>query len=50
MPTNRMIRIFVSSVFTAFENDRNVLDEQVFKPLKAYCEKQGFAFQTIDLR
>ena len=50
MPTNRMIRIFVSSVFTAFENDRNVLDEQVFKPLKTFCEKQGFVFQAIDLR
>ena len=45
-----MIRIFISSVFTAFEDDRNRLNKDVFKEMKVYCESKGFSFQIIDLR
>lgn len=45
-----MIRIFVSSTFQDFKEERDALAEQVFPELEKKCRKNGFSFQAIDLR
>lgn len=45
-----MIRIFVSSTFNNFEEERNTLNQKVYFELEDLCRRNGFSFQIIDLR
>ena len=47
---NRTFRVFVSSTFSDFVDERNALQEQTFPRVRTYCEKRGSTFQAIDLR
>ena len=44
------IRLFISSTFTDFVFERDVLQRAVFPRLRALCAAQGCRFQPIDLR
>lgn len=46
---NKMIRIFVSSTFCNFKEERDGL-VAVFQELSEYCKAAGFSFQVLDLR
>ena len=48
--TSRIFRVFISSTFSDFKQERNALQEQVFPQLRAICEEYGCRFQAIDLR
>jgi tetratricopeptide (TPR) repeat protein len=43
-------RIFVSSTFTDFKEERNALQREVFPRLRKLCEEHDCRFQAIDLR
>jgi WD40 repeat protein len=47
---NRLFRVFFSSTFTDFVEERNALHKTVFPKLKQLCEVHGARFQPIDLR
>ncbi len=47
---SRTIRIFVSSTFSDFVQERDALQRQVFPALKQMCHSQGWNFVIIDLR
>lgn len=49
-PRARTFRVFVSSTFTDFATERNVLRTRVWPELRAYCAAHGARFQEIDLR
>jgi len=46
----KLFRVFFSSTFSDFEEERNALHATVFKDLKDYCAARGARFQPIDLR
>ena len=46
----RTARIFVSSTFNDFVEERNILHERVFPQLERLCRRRGCSFQPIDLR
>src|SRR5262245_59939101 len=46
----RTFRVFVSSTFADFQEERRTLHESVFPELSARCERVGFSFQAVDLR
>src|ERR1700689_2167480 len=48
--TSRTFRVFISSTFADFVEERNALQKQVFPTLAGICAKAGFRFQAIDLR
>jgi WD40 repeat protein len=48
--TSRTFRIFVSSTFADFKEERNALQRGVFPKLRKLCEEHGCRFQAIDLR
>ena len=51
MHNQRSFRLFVSSTFSDFSAEREVLQTRVFPKLRDYCrQKGGFSFQPIDLR
>ena len=43
-------RVFISSSFLDFQNERNALHETVFPKLEELCETHGAYFQAVDLR
>jgi len=47
---NKTFRLFISSTFSDFVNERELLQKEVFPKLEIYCESKGFQFQSIDLR
>ncbi len=48
---NKTFRLFVSSTFSDFTTEREILQSRVFPKIRKYCaEKGGFSFQPIDLR
>ena len=47
---SRTFRVFVSSTFNDFINERNALQENVFPKLEKLCKEEGFSFQPVDLR
>ena len=47
---NKTFRLFVSSTFNDFQLERNLLHDEVFPKVKAFCNKEGYEFQIIDLR
>lgn len=50
MPTERVFRLFISSTFGDFLEEREVLRSQVFPRLEEFCAKKGVRFQAVDLR
>jgi hypothetical protein len=46
----KTFRVFVSSTFTDFIEERNALQEHVFPRLRKLCQEHGCRFQAIDLR
>ena len=46
----KAFRLFVSSTFRDFELERNLLQEEVFPALDAYCAARGYQFYPLDLR
>ncbi len=47
---NKCIRLFISSTFSDFTEERRILNEEVFPIISTYCEDKGFVFQVVDLR
>ena len=45
-----VIRVFVSSTFSDFRQERDWLQQSVFPELERYCLDRQFQFQAIDLR
>jgi hypothetical protein len=48
--SRKTFRIFISSTFDDFKVERDLLQNEVFPRLEAYCQRYGFQFQPIDLR
>ena len=47
---NKTFRLFVSSTFSDFNEERKLLQTIVFPEIKKYCRDNGLNFQPIDLR
>jgi len=47
---NKLFRVFFSSTFSDFVEERNALNKEVFPRLKELCAAHGARFQPIDLR
>ena len=50
MQLNNTFRLFVSSTFADFHQERELLQAEVFPEIRAWCRRRGFSFQPIDLR
>ncbi|MFP4487145.1 MAG: AAA family ATPase, partial [Campylobacterales bacterium] len=46
----KTFRLFISSTFNDFKNERETLHKEVFPEIKEYARDKGFEFQPIDLR
>ncbi len=46
----KAFRLFVSSTFQDFGEERRLLQERVFPALEAHCAKAGFGFRAVDMR
>lgn len=46
----KAFRLFVSSTFQDFGEERRLLQEQVFPALEAHCAARGFGFRAVDMR
>lgn len=47
MKTNKTFRLFISSTFNDFREERKVLQTKVFPIIKKYCIEKGYRFQPI---
>lgn len=47
---NKTFRLFISSTFSDFVDERTILNNQIFPEIDAFCQEQGYNFQLIDLR
>ena len=50
MNKNKKIKLFISSTFSDFKQERQILQRNVFPYLKKYAASHGYSFQPIDLR
>lgn len=48
--SRRVIRLFISSTFTDFHEERNALRNDVFPKLNDLCLANGLGFEPVDLR
>jgi len=48
--SGRTFRLFISSPFSDFKAEREVLQQEVFPSIEKYCASHGYQFQPIDLR
>jgi len=46
----KTFRLFISSTFSDFRRERQVLQEKVFPIIREYASSKGYVFQPIDLR
>ena len=46
----KIFRLFLSSTFSDFKLERELLQTRVFPEIQQYCENNGAVFQPIDLR
>lgn len=44
------VRVFISSTFVDMQEERDILNQDVFPIVKGVCDKLGVAFNMIDLR
>ncbi|KAK7479964.1 hypothetical protein BaRGS_00028791, partial [Batillaria attramentaria] len=49
-PSDKIVRIFLSSTFTDTRHERNELMKEVFPRLRSWCQGQGYQFQVVDMR
>ena len=49
-PVKREIRVFVSSTFRDFEEEREMIIKKVFRELNRLCLDRGVFFTYVDLR
>ena len=47
---NKTFRLFISSPFSDFEKEREVLHKKVFPKIDEYCNEKNLTFQPVDLR
>jgi len=47
---SKTFRLFISSIFSDFKEERKILQTEVFPVIKMYAVKYGYIFQSIDLR
>jgi hypothetical protein len=47
---SKTFRLFISSTFSDFNEERRLLQTYVFPKVKDYCSGKGYTFQPIDLR
>lgn len=47
---NKTFRLFISSTFSDFLSERNLLNDEIFPVVDEYCQNRGYNFQLIDLR
>lgn len=47
---NKTFRLFISSTFNDLQEERNILQEEVFPEIKTFCKSYGYNFEPIDLR
>ena len=47
---NKTFRLFISSTFSDFNLERNILNGEVSQVINDYCQSYGYNFQLIDLR
>ncbi|QOY53238.1 ankyrin repeat domain-containing protein [Candidatus Sulfurimonas baltica] len=50
MANAKTFRLFISSPFNDFREERQVLHEKVFPKIDKYCNDKGYTFQPVDLR
>ena len=50
MKNSKTFRLFISSTFNDFREERRMLQMKVFPEIKKYCSEKGYSFQPIDLR
>ncbi len=50
MKTGKTFRLFISSTFNDFREERKLLQTEIFPEIKKYCSEKGYSFQPIDLR
>jgi len=50
MSTSKTFRLFISSTFVDFVEERNILQNEVFPEIKNFCRSHGYSFEPIDLR
>ena len=50
MTNTKTFRLFISSPFSDFKDERKILHENVFPVIEKHCSDEGFQFQPIDLR
>lgn len=50
MENSNLVRLFISSTFSDFENERDALKERVFPKIHELCIRHHLQFQPIDLR
>lgn len=48
--SGKIFRIFLSSTFRDFKEERNLIRSEVFEPLRAECQAHGADLQIVDLR
>ena len=48
--SSKAFRLFVSSTFSDFVEERQLLNDSIYKELENYCQQRGYDFQIIDLR
>ena len=49
-PKEIVFRVFISSTFSDFKVERNVLQQYAFKNLRKYCQNRRARFHSTDLR
>ena len=50
MHNQKTFRVFISSTFNDLQEERNILQNEVFPEIKSYCKLFGYDFEPIDLR
>ena len=50
MSNKKTFRLFISSTFSDFKEERKILQTKVFPKIRKYCSEKGYTFHPIDLR
>ena len=47
---NKTFRLFISSTFSDFVTERDILNDKIFPVVDDFCQQRGYNFQLVDLR
>ena len=47
---NKTFRLFISSTFSDFVTERDILNDEIFPVVDDFCQQRGYNFQLVDLR